>query len=161
MPNNYRALMYPEMVPYFDANDKFFMIGMDTGFGRVEVFDEKRRINGGIMEQGIVGIASGMAAKGLIPIILSIPNFMALRALEQIRNDIVLQSRNVKIIGSGANNYFSFLGESHCCGNLDKDIFNLIGLRVFDGTAEDLTENDFKFLIKEFMESDKAGYLRV
>ena len=63
----------------------------------------------GIMEQGTVGIAAGMTMTGLLPIVYSIVNFLAFRATEQIRNDVVMQSLNVKFIATGVNNYFNFL----------------------------------------------------
>ena len=60
------------------------------GFGVTDQFKKEfpdRIFNLGMMEQGTVGIAAGMAMEGLIPIVYSIVNFIAFRALEQIRND--------------------------------------------------------------------------
>ena len=70
----------------------------DMGFGAVDKFKMEfpdRIFNVGIMEQGIVGIAAGMAMTGLIPIVYSIVNFLAFRSLEQIRNDVAHQNLNV------------------------------------------------------------------
>ena len=118
-----------------------------------------RIFNMGIMEQGTVGIAAGMAMAGLIPIVYSIVNFIAYRAFEQIRNDVILQNLNVKFIATGANNYFKFLGPSHCCGEEDKKIMQLINMRVFDPFEQ---ENiDFNKMIQEWITDTKAGYIRV
>ena len=38
----------------------------------------------GIMEQATVGIAAGMAMTGLVPVVYSIANFLAYRAVEQV-----------------------------------------------------------------------------
>jgi transketolase len=132
------------------------------GFGVVDKFNENfpdRIFNMGIMEQGTVGIAAGMAITGLIPIVYSIVNFLAFRAIEQVRNDVVMQNLNVKFIATGVNNYFSFLGFSHCCGDDDKKIMHLINMEVYDPYE---TENvNFDKLVKEWITSKEAGYIRV
>jgi transketolase len=87
-----------------------------------------------------------------------IANFLAFRCVEQIRNDVVLQKVNVKFIGTGANNYFTFLGNSHCCGQDDVKVFNLIGLKVFDPYT---TDQPFEEMVKEWILDDRPGYLRV
>uniref|UniRef100_A0A6M3KF37 Putative transketolase domain containing protein n=1 Tax=viral metagenome TaxID=1070528 RepID=A0A6M3KF37_9ZZZZ len=123
------------------------------GFGsinRLKAEFPNRIINCGIMEQGMVGIAAGLSLSGMIPVVYTIVNFLCFRALEQIRNDIVLQDLNVKLIGTGADDYFAFLGRSHTCGTDDIEIFNLIGLPVYEGGA-----------FTSWIESDKAGYIRV
>ena len=99
------------------------------------------------MEQGTVGIAAGMSMTGLIPIVYSIVNFLAFRALEQIRNDVVLQKLNVKFITIGLNDYFKFLGKSHCCDQDNKQIMKLIDMKVYDPYEE--PEKNFEKIIEE------------
>lgn len=135
------------------------------GFGVADKFAEEfpdRVYNVGIMEQGAVGIAAGMAMNGMIPIVYSIVNFFVFRALEQIRNDVILQEQNVKFIATGVNNYFKFLGRSHCCDQDDKKIMNLIDMPVFD-PYEAEKQKDFKWnnMVNEWITSPTAGYLRV
>lgn len=130
------------------------------GFGSIDLLKEKypeRLTNCGIMEQGMVGIAAGMAMSGYVPIVYTIVNFLCYRALEQIRNDVVLHNLNVKFIGTGANSYFDFLGHSHTCGQDDIKIFNLIGLQPYDPYITD----DFDLIIKHWITNKKAGYIRV
>jgi len=132
---DYRKEIINELIPYFEIDDKYHLICCDMGFGAIDNFIDKfpdRFTNGGIMEQGIVGIGSGLAMTGKIPIIYSVCNFLCFRALEQIRNDVLLHNLNVKFIGTGADNYFDFLGPSHTCDQDDKAIFDIIGLDVFD-----------------------------
>ena len=134
----------------------------DMGFGVVDEFKKEfpgRLFNMGIMEQGTVGIAAGMAMTGLVPIVYSIVNFLAFRALEQVRNDVVKQDLNVKFISTGVNNYFSFLGFSHCCGEDDKKIMKLIHMKVFDPYAHDRI--DFDRMVNEWITDTKTGYIRV
>jgi transketolase len=132
------------------------------GFAVTDKFKQElpdRIFNMGIMEPGTVGIAAGMAMTGLIPIVYSIVNFLAFRSIEQIRNDVVLQNLNAKFISTGANDYFKFLGFSHCCGKDDIKIMRLINMRVFDPYED---ENiDFNEIIKDWITDTKAGYLRV
>jgi transketolase len=132
------------------------------GFGTIDTFREEfpnRIYNMGIMEQGTVGIAAGMAMTGLIPIVYSIVNFLAFRAIEQIRNNVIKQNLNVKFISTGANDYFKFLGHSHCCGEDDKKIMNLIGMQIYDPYEGD--SNDFESLIEKWLISPLPGYFRV
>jgi len=85
-------------------------------------------------------------------------NFLAFRSLEQVRNDIVLQKLNVKLLGTGANNYFSMLGPSHCCGEDDVKVMELIGMKVYDPYRGDVP---FERLVGEWLDDSQAGYLRV
>ncbi len=143
-------------------DERIVLLVCDMGFGVADKFRElfpNRIYNMGIMEQATVGIAAGMAMTGLIPIVYSIVNFLCFRALEQIRNDVVMQKLNVKFIGTGANNYFRFLGYTHCCDEDDKKIMQVINMRIFDPYED---ENiDFYKMVKEWITDTKAGYIRV
>lgn len=150
------------LIPYLEKNDRYFLLLCDTGFGAIDYIKKifpGRIINAGIMEQAIVSIASGMAMTGLIPIIYGMANFLCFRALEQIRNDVVLQTQNVKLIGIGANDYFAFLGKSHTCGDNDRKLMQLIGMKVYDPYV--YKKCNYREMLNNFMESDTAGYLRV
>jgi transketolase len=110
------------------------------------------------MEQATVGIAAGMSMTGLIPIIYSIVNFLVFRALEQIRNDIVLQKLNVKFISTGVNDYFKFLGPSHCCSQDDITLMKLVNMKVYDPYSN---LRPFGEMVEEWISDNKAGYIRV
>ena len=139
---NYRNRIVDAILPYARTDKRIVLLVGDMGFGVTDRFKEEipdRIFNMGIMEQGAVGIAAGMAMTGLIPIVYSIVNFVAFRAIEQIRNDVVIHGLNVKFIATGVNNYFRFLGSSHCCGEDDKRIMELINMRAFDPYEPDAT----------------------
>jgi transketolase len=104
-----------------------------------------------------VGIAAGMALSGLRPIFYTIVNFLVYRSLEQVRNDVALQKLNVKFVGTGANDYFRMLGDSHCCGRDDVQLMELAGVKVYDPYAG----GDFDEMIDDFMTDERAGYMRV
>jgi len=140
-----------ELVPYFRNDPRHYLLINDSGFGKTEEMKKlfpPRVFNLGIMEQATVGIASGMAQVGLIPIIYSIAAFLVYRSLEQIRVDIVMRNQNVKLIGNGSGDYFKFLDECHWMKDHDVKLMNLIGLPVYDGSQ-----------FHAWIESNKGGYL--
>ncbi|MFH0754958.1 MAG: transketolase [Candidatus Omnitrophota bacterium] len=158
---NFRKEIINTLIPYFRRDERYHLLVCDMGFGVIDRIREEfptRVINAGIMEQGTVGIAAGMSMSGLKPIVYSIVNFLAFRAIEQIRNDVVLQKLNVKFIATGVNDYFRFLGPSHTCGNDDIALMKIIKMKVYDPYAG---RQAFPGLVKEWITSDKAGYLRV
>jgi len=140
------------LIPYFE-DKKYLLLITDMGFSKADQITAMypdRVINCGIMEQATVGIASGMAQAGLIPIIYSISAFIVLRALEQIRNDIVLRDRNVKIIGNGCGDYFKDLGSCHWIKDDDISLMQIINMPVYEGSR-----------FEEWINSKKGGYIRV
>lgn len=149
------------IVPNFREDNSLYLLVGDMGFAVTDKLKEEfpdRVINCGIMEPGLVGIAAGMALSGLKPIVYTIVNFLVFRALEQVRNDVVLQNLNVKFVGTGANDHFKFLGPSHCCGQDDIALMKLIGLKVFDPYT---AEKPFPELVQEWIRYEKAAYIRV
>jgi transketolase len=158
----FRKTILDELLPHARNNDRIILLVCDMGFGVMDAFREAlpdRTYNMGIMEQGTVGIAAGMAMSGLVPVVYSIVNFLAFRSVEQVRNDVVLQKLNVKFIATGVNDYFKFLGPSHCCGSDDASIMRLIGMDVFDPYGD--AGADFSAMVRSWIESPKAGYIRV
>lgn len=97
-------------------NDRIMVLTGDLGYS---VFEEYIRlfprnfINCGIMEQSMIGIASGMAMNGYIPIVYSIIPFLVMRGFEQIRNDVCYQNLNVKVVGVGAGFSYGPYGHTH------------------------------------------------
>ena len=134
-------------------DDRYYLLVCDCGFAKIDTMKAMypdRVINCGIMEQATVGIAAGMAQAGLKPIIYSIASFIVFRALEQIRNDIVLMNRNVKIIGNGSGDFFSGLGDCHCTYDDDKKILDVIDMPAYEANQFD-----------SWITSKDGGYIRV
>jgi transketolase len=160
-PADFRKDILDLLIPNFRTDKRYYLLICDMGFGAMDKLHKEfpaRVINCGIMEQGTVGIAAGMSLSGLIPIVYSMVNFLAYRSIEQIRNDVVLQKLNVKFIATGANDYFKFLGPSHCCGTDDVRFMELIHMKVFDPYEATM---GFPQLVKSWIEDPEAGYLRV
>ena len=73
----------------------------------------KRFINTGVAEQSMIGIAAGMALRGLRPFCYTIATFALYRPFEMIRDDLCYQNLPVTIIGMGAGLIYSTLGGTH------------------------------------------------
>jgi transketolase len=88
----------------------------DLGFSVLEPFAERfpeRFVNVGVAEQGMVGLATGLAEAGLVPFVYSIATFAALRPYEFIRNGPLLHSLPVRIVGVGAGLDYGHIGVTH------------------------------------------------
>ncbi len=72
-----------------------------------------RYIRVGISEQDMLGITSGLAAAGKIPVAVGFAMFLVGRGWEQIANSIARQELDVKIVGTHAGLSPHADGESH------------------------------------------------
>lgn len=77
-----------------------------------EQFPE-RFINTGVAEQAMIGIAAGLALKGMRPFCYTIATFSLYRPFEMIRVDLCYQNLPVTVIGMGAGVNYSTLGSTH------------------------------------------------
>lgn len=73
----------------------------------------ERFINVGVAEQAMVGIAAGMALKGMKVFCYTIATFALYRAFEFVRDDLCYQNLDVTIVGVGAGVVYSTLGSTH------------------------------------------------
>jgi transketolase len=87
--------------------------GGSSGFADFKKEFPRRYYEFGIMEQGVVGIASGMATTGKIPVFCAIAPFVSSRPYEMFRNDLGYMHRNVKIVGRNGGISYSDLGSTH------------------------------------------------
>jgi transketolase len=81
-----------------------------TGFARR--FPD-RVVNVGIAEQGLVGVAAGLAAGGMVPFVSAAACFLTARALEQIKVDAAYAQSNVKLCGMSPGLAYGALGPTH------------------------------------------------
>lgn len=96
-------------------NSKIVTIAADSQSRYGEFVKEfpGRSFNVGIAEQTMVGVAAGFALSGYIPVVTSYANFLAFRALEQIRVDVATEKLNVKMIGTDTGFASAWLGFTH------------------------------------------------
>ena len=136
-----------------------FIVG-DVGFSFIEKFKErfpKQFLNCGIMEQCMMGVAAGLANVGLKPMVYTMKNFILLRPLEQVRNDICYANANVKLFGVGGSAAYAFLGMSHNLpGSEEQDLLkNLPNLNTYFPKTEEETK---EFIINEYRRHGAAYF---
>lgn len=73
----------------------------------------ERHFEFGIMEQGVIGYASGFATTGKIPFVAAIAPFVTARPFEMVRNDLGYMRQNVKVVGRSSGLTYSDLGATH------------------------------------------------
>lgn len=97
-------------------DSKVILIVGDVGFTFIEPFRAKfpnQFLNVGVLEQTMMGVAAGMSKVGWKPYVYTMKNFILLRPIEQVRNDIAFGNANVKLFGVGGSAAYRFLGMSH------------------------------------------------
>ncbi|CAA7612151.1 transketolase family protein [Magnetospirillum sp. UT-4] len=77
-----------------------------------EEFPE-RFVNTGVAEQIMIGMAAGMAQRGLRPFAYTIATFTLFRPFEMIRDDLCYQGLPVTCVGIGGGLTYSTLGATH------------------------------------------------
>ena len=88
------------------ANDKIVVVDGDVNNSTfTNHFKERypeRFFNAGIAESNMIGIASGLAGSGKIPVCASFSVFLMANAFDQIRMSVAFPNQNVKLVGSHA-----------------------------------------------------------
>ncbi len=111
-----RKIFIQKLVEKASKNKKIVLIVGDLGYGIVEPFKKnfpERFFNVGVAEQGMAGLAAGLAIKGFHVFIYSIANFPTFRCAEQIRNDIDYHNLSVTVVSVGSGLGYGNLGYSH------------------------------------------------
>ncbi len=87
--------------------------GFSSGFKEFAAAHPDRYFEFGIMEQGVTGIAAGMATTGKIPVFCAIAPFVTCRNYEMFRNDLGYMRQNAKLVGRNCGFTYSDLGATH------------------------------------------------
>jgi transketolase len=155
-----RKVFFELVDKYMQENQNLVFIAADLGFPHFELLKMKfkeRVINVGVAEQSMIGIATGMARQGFIPICYSITNFSLFRPYEFIRNGPVFHNLPVKIVGMGAGIDYSYDGWTH---NSLEDLNIALSLPNLDLFAPN-NEESFNRVFNEFILSSDSSYLRL
>jgi transketolase len=115
-----QAEIYGEVLTQIAGqNEKIVALTADlagsTKIGRFQKEHPDRFINLGVAEMNMMGMASGMASVGFIPVVSTFAVFASLRCAEFVRTDICYQNRNVKIIATHSGTSFGQAGTTHHC----------------------------------------------
>jgi len=99
-----------------EKDDKVILIVGDVGFSFLDEYIKRfpnQFLNLGVLEQSMMGVAAGLSKEGYKPYVYTMINFILLRPLEQVRNDICYAKANVKLFGVKGSEAYKFLGYSH------------------------------------------------
>ena len=105
-----------ELEKIADKDDRIILLAGDIGFRIFDKFIEKfpnKFLNCGIAEQNMISVAAGLASEGKIPVVYTIIPFLIMRAYEQIRVDLGINSQNVILVGVGGGLAYDKLGSTH------------------------------------------------
>jgi len=98
-------------------NDRIVALSGDlcksSGLDRFSTTYPERFFNTGIAEQNMIGVAAGLAASGYVPFATSFPNFLTLRAAEQVRLNLGYMQENVKLVGLASGLATGMFGATH------------------------------------------------
>lgn len=145
-----------------EKDKKVVLIVGDVGFSFMEPFQKRfpeQFLNAGIAEQNMMGMAVGMAQVGLKPYVYTMKNFILLRPLEQVRNDICYGKANVKLFGVGGSESYKFLGMSHnlAAGEEEAILSTLPNLNTYAPETEEETKENILLEYKR----DGAAYFAI
>jgi len=90
-----------------------------------------RFYNLGASEQAMIGIATGMAYRGKIPVVYSITNFLLYRPFEFIRNYVDHENIKVILAGAGRNDDYKHDGWTHQCPDAKQVLLCFPNIRQF------------------------------
>jgi transketolase len=155
-----RGVFLDALFDEMQKDESIFFLTADMGINLVEKFEASypnRFLNVGIAEQNLIGIAAGLAESGMKPYVYTISNFLVHRALEQIRNDLVLHNLPVTLIGTSTGYDNGALGPTHHMLE-DWGILSAFpGLRIF----APFSKNSAREIFKETLNSGGVKYVRI
>ncbi len=154
MRKKFSQLLEMEM----EKNDDIYVVLGDVGYGVFDKLREKyphRVINAGSSEQLMIGMASGMALEGKIPVVYSITPFILFRPFEFIRNLVNHEKIPIKIVGSGRDDDYGTMGFTHFA--TDDEIIS----KAFKNVETIKPETNEDIDLQYFLYSEKPIYLNL
>jgi transketolase len=104
-----------ELIRLIEENPDVVVLSADMG-GAIPELRERhpgRYLEFGIAETNTVSVAAGLAAGGLVPYVLSMAPFGAIKCAEQIRTDLAYTRLPVRIVARLSGLAMGFFGPSH------------------------------------------------
>lgn len=155
-----RNIFIKEITELAEEDERIVLLTGDLGFKIFDNFQKrfpKRFYNVGIAESNMIGMAAGLAHSGLKPYCYSIVPFATLRCLEQIRDDVCYNNKDVKIVGYGAGFTYGFNGPTHW-GVDDIGALRSIPNIVICSPA---STEETSMVIRETYEDNQPTYIRL
>ena len=101
-----RRLFGETLLSLAERNPEVVVLSADSSSGSgLSGFKSRypdRHLEFGIMEQGVIAIAAGLATAGKLPFVAAIAPFVTARPFEMVRNDLGYMRQNVKVVGRSA-----------------------------------------------------------
>lgn len=97
-------------------DERVWLLTSDLGYGMLDVIRDafpRRFVNVGTCEQALIGIACGLAYRGLKPFCYSITPFLLCRPFEWHRNFVNHERIPVRLVGSGLDDDYERDGFTH------------------------------------------------
>ena len=125
-----------------------------TAFGEVY---PNRHIEVGIAEQNIIGIAAGLAASGMKPIVASPACFMSMRGAEQIKVDIAYSNNPVLLLGISGGVSYGALGMTH------HSLQDIALMRAIPNMSAFLPADRFETaaILSDWLNNPRPAYMRI
>ncbi len=154
-----RRELKPILYDCFSKDKKLWLITADLGYGFLDDIKKDfsdRFINISACEQLMLGIGTGLALEGRIPICYTITSFFW-RAAEWIRNYLNHEKIPVKLLGSGHGNDYESDGFTHFAGD-DKDLMNCFpNIKCYwPKTTKEMIN-----ILPDFLYNNKPSYLNL
>ncbi|MGB0581540.1 MAG: transketolase family protein [Limisphaerales bacterium] len=105
-----------EITKLAGERDEIVLLSGDIGnrlFDKYKEAASDRFYNCGVAEANMIGMAAGLAMKGLRPICYTIAPFITYRCMEQIRIDLCYHEQPVLVVGTGSGLAYASLGTTH------------------------------------------------
>ncbi|WP_347988031.1 hypothetical protein [Methylomonas sp. AM2-LC] len=142
------------------CDEKIVLLLGDIGiFGFRKAFHNfaNRVYNIGILEPATIGLASGLAKTGFIPIVHTIAPFLVERSFEQLKIDFGYQRLGGNFVSVGASYDYASLGCTHHCPGDVGVLQNIPGMEiVVPGTAA-----EFDALFQQSYANGNPTYYRL
>jgi len=128
-----RVTFFEKLIKLAEKDEDIILLVGDLGYNFMEGFAAnfpKQFINAGIAEQNMIGVAAGLARVGKKPYVYSGSLFLAMRAMEQVRDDVCYPNLDVCLVGTGASGFLGFTHNFEGEENVDDLLKNLPNLKV-------------------------------
>jgi transketolase len=155
-----RHIFFKKFKDLFYRDKSIFFLTGDTGFNLVEklLIDlPDRAKNVGVAEQNLIGVASGLANVGFVPVCYAITNFLVERSFEQIRNDICLHNYKVILVGTSTGYDNGALGPTHHKLDDIGALKVLPNLRIYSPSSD----NSMSIIFDEVFNAKEASFIRI
>jgi transketolase len=155
-----RKAFVPLLFELMKKDERVYFVTGDLGYSHFDHFREEfpdRFINVGAAEQLLVGVGIGLAMDGKIPVCYSMTPFVIYRPFEFIRNYVDYESIPVKLVGSGRDKDYDWLGWSHWATDDKEHMSGFKNIRQYWPTDA----ADMQNLFDEILLNNKPVYLNL